>query len=335
MKHLLKTHLFELLLVFFAAVLFITNYAHGTYLMGWDNLQTELSPWLGVKRAFFSVWEEYQSFGLVAGNAHAADLVRALFIWILSFLLPQSVIRYVFHTLMVLVGGLGMLKLLEFLGFKKQSKPLAFLGSLFYIFNFGTIQIFFLPYEAFSIFFAALPWEIWIFLKLVNHLKKMNLSQIPRKELLIFLLINVLATPQNFIQTIFIVYMIILGVILTVSAVEERSFSVFIKGSLLCMIVVVINSFWLAPQLYFLKTSGSVVKEAKTNAMSTAETVYQNREKGTVPDFLRMEGFYYDLGDANHQQLFLRWQNHYKNPIIATLPYLFALTALIGLISKR
>ena len=80
----IKNYLFEILIFLLVVGIFITNYVPGTYLIGWDSLQTELYPWLAVKRALFSVWQEYQSFGLVTGMAHAADIIRAIFLFLIS-----------------------------------------------------------------------------------------------------------------------------------------------------------------------------------------------------------------------------------------------------------
>jgi len=159
MKNFFNKYKYQLLLFIVVSVLFFVNYKSGTYLSGWDNLQTELNPGLAVKRAFFSVWEEYQSFGLTAGMAHAADLPRAVFLWIMSFIIPQNMIRYFYHFLMLLLGGMG-----AFVLFKKTSAVNAFFGALFYMLNLGTVQIFYLPFESFSTFFALLPWGIWAFL---------------------------------------------------------------------------------------------------------------------------------------------------------------------------
>ena len=169
MKNFWNKYKYQILLTIIVGVLFWVNYRPGTYLSGWDNLQTELNPGLAVKRAFFSVWEEYQSFGLTAGMAHAADLLRAIFLWIVSFVLPQNIIRYFYHFLMLLLGGLGMMKLLNNETMKQSNnKIIPFLGALFYMLNLGTVQIFYLPFESFSTFFAFLPWGIWSFMKFLG-----------------------------------------------------------------------------------------------------------------------------------------------------------------------
>ena len=81
MTNFLKKYRYQILLTLIVGLLFWVNYKPGTYLLGWDSLQRDLKPGLAVKRAFFSVWEEYQSFGLPAGMAHASDLIRAVFLF--------------------------------------------------------------------------------------------------------------------------------------------------------------------------------------------------------------------------------------------------------------
>ncbi|PIY72137.1 hypothetical protein COY87_02550, partial [Candidatus Roizmanbacteria bacterium CG_4_10_14_0_8_um_filter_33_9] len=133
MKQYIKRHIYEFVLLGIVILLAIVNYRKGTYLSGWDNLQTEIAPWLGVERAFFSVWEEYQSFGLLAGMAHATDLPRAVLIWLLSFILPQNLIRYCFQFMMLIIGGLGMMKLINTIGRESKKTVFGFMGALFYI----------------------------------------------------------------------------------------------------------------------------------------------------------------------------------------------------------
>jgi hypothetical protein len=225
---------YYLLIFILVLIIFFNNYQPQTYLLGWDNLQTDLNPLLGIKRALFSVWQEYQSFGLLAGMAHAADLPRAMFIFILSLILPQNLIRYFYHFLMILIGGLGMMKLFMDSCFPRNDKNtqnnnstiqqfnnnlLSFIAALFYILNLGTVQIFFVPFEPFSTFFGFLPWLIWIFLKLINNLTIMdsrlrgNDKAYFKKDFLLVLLINFLATPSFYTQQLFVVYILILGFI--------------------------------------------------------------------------------------------------------------------------
>lgn len=328
----LKKYGYELALVAVIGFLFWANYEPGTYLTGWDNLQTELNPTLAVKRAFFSVWEEYQSFGLVSGLAHGSDLVRALFMWPFSFLLPQNMIRYFFHTLMLLVGSIGMLTFLRSLGFTKEKSLYAFIGSLFYIFNLGTVQLMALPLEAFSVFLAFLPWELWIFRKCVtkeaphtHHVWSL------RKKLFVLFLINLLATPQAYIQTIFVVYGIVMVAFTLGLWLTHFSWYTIRNTIIAAVIIGIVNLFWLLPQIYFLSTSGNVVKEAKSNVLSTDDLFYLNRDKSTYEHFGIMEGFYYDLNDSAGGQIFAPWKYHYMGDAEHMTQYILLAIALLGL----
>jgi hypothetical protein len=328
-KRFLQTYYFPILLTLIVGILFLLNYQKGTYLSGWDNLQTDLNPGLAIKRAFFSVWQEYQSFGLVSGLAHAADLVRSIFVWGISFILPQNIIRYFFHFFTLWVGALGMFNLLQYVFFNKQKSVFAFLGATFYILNLGTIQIFHVPFEPFSVFFAALPWEIMIFIKLLDK------KEMTRKDLLTFIGINILATPQAYVQTLFIVYNLLLILITFAIWFEHKTLSILKRSFILGILILVLNSFWLLPQFYFLKTSGNVVTDAKTNVLSTDDLFYQNKEKGTIVDFMRLEGFYYDLKTNNNIPLFLEWKQYYNNPLVNILPFVMGIIFLIGIVTRR
>lgn len=328
MRKFLSNHFFSLVIGLVVVLLFITNYLPGTFLSGWDNLQTELSPWLAVKRAFWGVWQEYQSFGLTAGMGHPADLVRAVFLWLVSLVLPISVIRYFFHFLMVLIGGWGMFQLLKISGFDKDKKELAFFGSLFYILNFGTLQIVFLPFESFSVFLGFLPWEIWIFLKIINSQKK------NKKDWFLLFLINFLATPQGLSQQLFLVYILTLGLIALSAFLKERGWPTAKKLIWPITVVLLINIFWLLPQIYFLKNNGSVIKEAKINQLATEDIFYTNLEKGNFKDFLLMQGFFYNRLGKNNQPLFAVWKAYRESWPIKILIYLISSISILGLFSK-
>jgi len=323
----LKKHKSEILLFFFFCLLFWTNYTPEKFLLGWDSLQTELNPTLGIRRAFFSVWQEYQSFGLVAGMGHAADLLRAILIWIFSFFLPQSAIRYAFHMLMVFSAGIGMLNLLKESGFNKERKPFALLGAFFYILNFAVIQMMFLPFESFSVFFAMLPWEIWAFLKVLEKYKS-------AKNWLIFIIVNILATPQAVSQQLFVVYILILGFLTLGILFKERSLNLLKSIIFAFVSIAIINSFWLLPQIYFLKTSSQVVWDAKINQLSTEEVFYSNQEKGNLKDFFAFNGFFYDRQNINHEPLFKSWKKHRESLLVQYIIYAITLISFLGLIQR-
>ena len=82
------------------------------------------------------------------------------------------------------------------------------------------------------------------------------------------LLINFLATPQSYVQTLFLVYILILFCIVLGRIIETRSFLPIKMSIFPFVLILFINSFWILPQTYFLKTQGNVVKDAKINQLA-------------------------------------------------------------------
>lgn len=326
----LSRFIFPLLLLLVVFLIFVTNYKPGTYLLGWDSLQTELNPLLAVKRASHASWQEYQSFGLTSGMAHAADIVRAVFLFIMNVVLPAPVIRYFFHFLMLYLGGLGFFILLEYLGFNKEKKMLAFAGACFYMLNLGTVQIFYMPFEPFSVLFGLLPWEIYFFLRFAYA------KNITPGLIFSLVFVNILATPQAYLQTLFVVYLMCLLFL---------SFGMFFEGEdnkkllrrfvVAFGLIILVNLFWILPQFYFLKTSLPVVRESKINQLATDIVSRQNIEKGTLGNFARLEGFYFDLHDTNDRMIFLPWHEHLDNFFVGLLSYLPFVLVLMGAFKKH
>ncbi len=327
----IKINWYIVVLAGIVGLLFLTNYQSGTYLSGWDNLQTDLNPLLGVKRAFFSVWEEYQSFGLTAGMGHAADLLRAIYVLLLSLFIPQNLIRYIEHYSFVLIGALGIFKLLEQTELAGKNKGFALIGAAYYIFSFSTIQILFLPFETFSIFFAALPWQLWIFFKITSNADKSK----NKRYYLQFFVINLLSTPYAVSQQLFLVYLLILALLCITRYVKNIPREKWISNHtvphlkqyfMLFTVIIFINLFWLLPQLYFLKTNGSVVRESKINQLATEDIFYSNLEKGNIKDFVTLQGFLYDRMDKHNSPLFQVWKD-YRNQFPSNM--LVILTSII------
>ena len=327
---LIAKSIYPLLLLLVVGFLFLANYKRGTYLLGWDSLQTELNPLVAVKRATHASWQEYQSFGLTSGMAHSADIVRAVLLFFVGLLLPSSIIRYFFHFLMIYLGGLGFFTLLKFLGFKKEKQVLAFIGACFYILNLGTLQIFSLPFEPFSVFFGMLPWEIYIFLRFV-YAKRLTPG-------LIFSLVavNLLATPQAYLQTLFVVYILCLGFFSFGMFFEKEDNKKLIRRFLVAFgLIIMVNLFWILPQVYFLQTSLEVVKESKINQLATDIVSRQNIEKGNLKSFARLEGFYFDLYDTNDHLIFGPWHAHFHNFFVNILTYIPFIFVVWGFFKKH
>lgn len=320
----IKRHLPESFLVVIVFFLCFKNFTPGTYLIGWDNLIPELNIWLNLKRSFFAVWQQYQGLGLVGGMGHATDLIRQLIILPFTLVLPTNFIRYFWHFTMLFLGTFGI-----YFGLKNQlkfSRWIAFCSSLFYLLNFGSVQNFWVPYEAFSTFWGFFPWLIFSLWQYLGHPT--------RKNLLPLIVFNLLAIPSFYIPTIFVVYFICIFLIfLSYLIINHQNYfkKHFLVQVKTILIILILNSFWLIPFVYFLKTSAQNPRLAVGNLMANEETFNRNQRRGYLADFALLRGYYYDL-PSNNTVIMAPWANHLANSYVLICGYMLALFVLIGLI---
>lgn len=265
-------------LVFFILIsfLFVKNYASGTFLTGWDNLHPEFNFKLNIIRSLNAAWQEYQGVGLLGGMAHAAALPREIILSLVSTVIPVSFIRYFWTFLMLLLGPVGVYFLLRL----KTSKIASFGGSLFYLFNLATVQYFFVPFEAFVSFFGFLPWLIF---GVENYFKVGNL-----KSLFIYFLISLLAISAFYVQTLFVVYVIIL----TFYLLKKPK-----KAFMIVFVTFLANAFWLLPVAWFGITSGLIPGNSEINRIATPETALMNQAKGDFQSVVSLKGYWFDYFD--------------------------------------
>lgn len=314
-------------------LLFIRNYSTNTWLIGWDNLVPEFNFSVNIGRSIFAVWQEYQGLGLLGGMGHASDLIHQLTLLILSIAIPTDLLRYVWTFLMLFLGSVGTYFLLKELilkdnglsDIKKQS--ISLIAALFYLLNLSTIQTFYAPYEAFIAHFAALP---WLFLASLLFFTKPSF-----KNGLFLTLVLILATPQAYIPTLFLVYIISL-MLLTFSLAILKP-SLFALKSFLKMItiILVVNAFWLLPFLYFTLTNAQVALTAKINQMSTETVFLQNKGYGDIFSVMLLKGFWFSNIDPNlkavFSYMFNPWRDYLSNTPVVLLGYSLFVVILAGI----
>lgn len=314
------------------ALMAVRNYVPGTWLTGWDNLHPEFNFKLNIYRSLFSVWQEYQGLGLLAGMAHASDLPHQLFLFLLSYIFPPSSLRYIFHFLMLLVGTWGVYAIIE--GFflshldEKIKKKAAFLGALFYLLNLGTVQYFFVPFEPYSTFWGLFPWELFVFFRLLQNPN--------RKNTIIFALVNVLAIPQAYVQTLFLVYFLCLGVISATDVLIHKSKARLHACLKMLLIIICINAFWLLPNIYFTLKDVSVTQQAMNNQMNNERFFQENKKRGTIQDFAVLKEFYFDFINSKDLGYMMQpWRDHYQSKVISGIGFLLFAIIMYGLLSRN
>ena len=325
------------MLVALAIVVCALNYTPGTWLSGWDTLHPELNFSLNFSRLLNGVWRNDQGLGSVAGHSHMADLPRVALLFLFNLILPTSMVRYAYVFAMFLVGPLGIYTLLQhLLADHHYKKLLSFLGSLFYMTSAGAVQQFYVPFEMFPTQYAYLPWLILYSLRIMQNFT--------RKDVLTYALLTLLATPQAYAAQLWYAFFGTYTLFLAGYVLTGKNRLVNLRRALVLFILtIVLNSFWLLPNLYYGATQSQIPQLAKQNRLYSQEFRLRNREFGHLSDVALLKGFYfnwgvYDFEKTHVSDLMPAWQAHYHNPFVQGIGYgVFAL-ALFGIfisIKKR
>ncbi len=297
------------LLGLFSITVFLLNYRSGTWLLGWDNLVPEFNFGLNVQRSFFAAWQEYQGLGLAGGMAHGASLSRELILWPLSLIMPMQLMRYFWTMSMLVIGPIGVWFLTRFLLKQKQADSnysvAALVAGFFYFFNLATLQYFYVPFETFSSFYGFLPWLIFFSLRFLLSKEKKTTLQL--------LLVSFLATSAFQVQTLFVVYLLIMVIILLNYVLTGGSWAIK-KSVQWALLTLVVNLFWLIPVAYFTFFHSATNLEAQQNQLATPEVILMNQEYGDWSDILSLKGYWFDYLDRNSngelQYLLEPWRNY-------------------------
>jgi len=321
--------LFPLILIVIELVLFIANYKPGTYLIGWDNIMPEFDLRLNMERSIFSIWQEYRGLGVLDGLAHAANLMHTIYIALLSVVLPDSMLRYAYISLTHIVGGVAFFLLLRKL---TRNDLAAFAGSLLYMFNLGIVQMYFAPLEVFATHFAALP---LLALLITNALEKTNL-----KNLTILFLGAFLVSPQGFVPTVFIAFLILFFFMLLVNLLQKMEFK---KVFLVALIVFAANAFWMIPYTFSAAQTGGDIKNSRINQFSSEEIFYRNKTFGDLANVTSLKGFMIDSIELDpttfdNAYFMQKWRDISETPLYIIIHLVFfglMSVGIIGIILKR
>lgn len=316
--------LFPGLLAAVVLVIALANYVPGTILSGWDTLHPEFNFGLYFKRTLFGVWQEHQGLGAVAAQSHAGDLPRLLIYYPLSLFLSQDFLRWGYIFMSLILGPFGVYFFLKHVTGKSW---IGYCGGLLYLLNLGTLQHFYLPLEMFATHFATLP---WLFLFAVRFL-----SSGGRKNLILFSLITLLASPVSHTPTLFYVYFLALCLFLLTNIIIYRQR--FVRCLLILLVTLAINSFWLLPNIYFVYNHGREVVDSKIHSQLYNRAFYTSKAFATLQDAALIRGYLFDWGRYDFSQkgfvdLFIEWKIHLNNPLVKFLGYLVFATVVLGIV---
>ncbi len=352
MKKILSSPLiYPALIIIICLIIVYQNFVPGTFLTGWDTLHPEFNFPLNFQRFIFGVWRSDQGLGTVSGHSAMADLPRVFLLWLFHFVLPLNFLRYAYIFLCLFLGPLGFYylvrKLLSDNSFSAHSERksamadepegsehcknslsdiVPFLGALIYLFNLGTLQQFYLPFEMFPTQWAFLPWLILYSIK--------YLTRPTRSTLIIFSLLTLFSTPQAYAAHLwypfFGLYLIFLFLYQLLNKTKTTLSLTLILSTLL------INSFWLLPNIYYVATQTDNPRYNLTNRLHSQEFLLKNRATGTLADTSLIKGFYFNWDQYNFtrqtsEPLMSTWNTHLQYFDIKFIAELLMLLSFVGL----
>ena len=330
MKRILKNNIFVFILILLSLILAMANYKGGTILSGWDTLHPEFNFPEYFKRILFGVWESHQGLGALSSQAHPSEFPRMLLYYPLSFILPLSFLRYSYFFLTLILGPLGMYYFIKRGILKEdslQNKISSFGGALFYLFNLGTVQHYFVPLEMFATHFATLP---WLFLFVVQFLQSSL-----KRYLLLFAIFTFFSASIAHTSTLWFAYFLSLLLFLFAYNLIHRKKEIKISSLKIILITFLINAFWLLPNLYFILSQGGQIGSSKIESLFTEEAFANNKLYGTIPDILIFKNFLFNwnayVGNGEFGPLLKVWISHLQQPIVLIIGYGLFLIALLGL----
>lgn len=332
MKLLTKIHskrkeiIYPLILGFICLILIILNRTPDTFLSGWDTLHPEFNFGLNFQRLFFGVFREEQGVGAVAAHAHMADLPRVILLWLSSFVFPTYFLRFFLISLCLPVGVLGVYYFSKDVVFSKKPEGMhfAFISALFYLFNLGTLQHFYVPFEMFTVAYALIPWLFW---SVSNYLIDST-----KRNLLIFSSLTFFASPMAYAPILWYVYF---GSLLLFLIPFLKSKIKLVRNVVLLTLLV--NAFWILPNVYFLVSGhAALVPEARINKIFSEEAYTFNKSFGSVKDALIFKNFLFDWpvyeGQNSFGFLLDQWRSYIQNRAVLVVGYILSVFYLIGLL---
>jgi len=327
----IRQYIFPLLLILIALLIIFKSYTPGTILSGWDTLHPEFDFGLYFKR-IFTVWQSHQGLGAPPSQSHIGDLPHAFILWIMSFALPMNLLRYVYILSMLLIGPLGVYFFLKdhIFNRNKQLQIYAFIGSLFYLLNLGTLQNFYTPLEMFVVLYGLIGWFFWaIFCFLENGNKK---------NLFIISIITLLLIPASHTSTLWYIFYGSLGLFLLTNLFLKKFQKDLLKKSIfLYILIFLLNAFWIFPNLYYAKNYNKDVSLSKINRMGSNEFFFRGQKRGTLMDLVLITNFpfdwkVYDFDKNLPIPQMDQWEAHIQTPFVKTWGIILFLLFLLGII---
>ena len=325
-------YIFPIILTSIVLFLCFRNYTPGTILSGWDTLHPEFDFKLAFERAVFGVWRGEQGLGAIAGHSHMSDLPRIIFLWASSFFLNVNFLRYFYVFLTLLIGPLGMYFLVRYL-FRKDglvANISSFLASFYYLFNLGTVQNYFVPFEMFTTLYAFIPWIYLLTFKFINDGR--------RKDFILFGIVSIFSAPMAYAASLFYSYLVGLVLFMSVFVLLSSEKRKVIKRVLLIIAgIIVTNFYWLLPNAYSIIKQSGQIADANINRLFSQEAFLSNKAYGDINNVAVFKNHLfswkkYDFEEGKFVELMGVWNSHVNRPQVKYALYTISFFAFAGLV---
>jgi hypothetical protein len=107
------------------------------------------------------------------------------------------------------------------------------------------------------------------------------------------------------------------------------------KSIKLLLFTLVINAFWLLPNLFYIFTSSSTPKDNRNNRLYSQEYLLKNRQNGNIADLSVIKGFYFDWSVLNFESntfenLMPQWNSHIEKTSVLIIGYFIFIISILG-----
>lgn len=329
----IRDYFFAILLCVMLVFIAGKNFEPHHWLTGWDTLHPEFDFALNIKRMLFGVWREDQGLGALAAHSHMSDLPRVIILWLLSLVLPLASVKYVVVLLCFVLGPLGIFFFAQNTLNKTTHNQLAadvgaLSAGLFYAFNLGTVQHFYVVFEMFAFQYAAIG---WLFMQATRYIEMPS-----RKSALVFFALALISTPMAYASMLWMAFALGLTLYCAGLFLSNRTKARFHSSTIILYLLVAANAFWLLPNLYFIFSGASSISAlSHINQLFSPEAFLHNQAYGTTQDVALLKNFLfswsqYDVTSDQTSLLMKPWIEHLKNPVVTEIGYLVFLLSLLG-----
>ena len=194
------------------------------------------------------------------------------------------------------------------------------------------MQIFVVPFEMFTAQYGFLP---WLFLFGTMQLQSNNAS---KKIFFLFCLTTFLATPVAYAATLWHIqfFSFFSYIVLFTFLTYKQDPSIKKRALILFVVTLLINAFWILPNLYFVINHGQEVSNANINKLFSPQAFLYNKEFGNIRDIALLKTFLFDwniyTGNNHFGYLLQPWITYLKQPFVLQIGFLLATVSGIGLL---